>query len=568
MALQGESRDRKLPGGRPLPRRLFSSDSTKSSIPSRESVVGLDTTASDSRRGHGRNESTTSTIREEGDPFANSATTTGAPFTPHSGRSIMSDFDFLPKSSVRPADAAPAKSSKFRLNRPPPISSSQSTSTIDSTLPSTPSKHRWEQLRSQVLPSQVPSSSSLPSFVPPSREGASTPTPSGRSTPTPKPSRLAARFGFKQVVETARSNLVSPEPPSAPVAPEPSAFEKELRVACWTARYGPEAPMVSSTGRSGHLREPTQGGMGSALWPLMSSNLAANASTLTLTSAAQGKAAAARSHASTVPRHPPSVAQLHSSLISHGSSSQGGSAAQHLPMEPELLAALLLPFFPQTGSALSNAEEERALAMEAFEVLSKTWAPASSEHELDRVLWICRAATLSLPTSYVRTHLVGTLYSALFPRARVFQGAGTPSHLRALVLGLLRLQATFVDPTSGRVDTESSEAQLLHDLFSQVTSPGFTDLDQSAVEAEYGTSYGRDEDPAVVRHEVICGAFLQSLGWFARRKQLWIVELIKVPLLCTMLPTIDPAIRIHGVYQDRTLRHCSKSSREGTRSCS
>jgi hypothetical protein len=210
-------------------------------------------------------------------------------------------------------------------------------------------------------------------------------------------------------------------------------------------------------------------------------------------------------------------------------------------MEPELLSVLLLPFFPQTGQALPNAEEERALAMEAFEVLSKTWPPASAEDELDRVLWICRAAALSLPTSYVRTHLVGTLYSTLFPRGRLFQGAGTPSHLRSLVLALLRLQATFVDPTTGRIDTESSEAQLLQDLFFQVTSPGFTDLEQPAVEAEYGTRYASDEDQEIIRREVICGAFVQSLGWFTRRKQLWIVNLIKVPLsyvihLITNLP--------------------------------
>jgi hypothetical protein len=562
MASQGDSRTRKFPGGRPLPRRLFSSDSTKSNA-NRESTVSTSTTTSDNHgKGHGRDASIASTIREEGDPFGNRSPTPSSSYTPHTPRSdTPSEFDFLPKSAIRVAGAPPSKSSKFRLHRPPPISSSQSASTLDAGVPTTPSKLRWDQLRSHVIPTSESHASSSSSFVPPSREGASTPT-SGRSTPTPKPSRLAARFGFKQVVESARANTTpsEPIPPPAAVAPEPSAFEKELRLATWAARYAADAP--AAPGRSGHLpRQPTQATMASTIWSLAASNPAASASMVTLSTTAQSKLGVTRGQATAhTSSHPPSVAQLHSTLISHASSTDSGQTHQtHLPMEPELLAALLLPFFPQTGAALSSVEDERALAMEAFEVLSKTWLPASAENELDRVLWICHAAALSLPTSSVRTHLVGTLYSALFPRGRAFRGASTPSHLRSLVLALLRLQATFVDPESGRIDTDSSEAQLLRDLFSQVTSSGFADLDQHAVEVEYGASYSDEDEQESIRHEILCGAFLQSLSWFtARRKRLWAIEMVKVPLSTYLRHLIIDAVsRIRGIHSDLNLRGCS-----------
>jgi hypothetical protein len=565
MATQNEPRNRKPSDGRPVPRRFFSFDSTKTSNSGEEPVPNNKIPVVDDRSGHGRTESVASTIREDGDPFATRAPTPQALQTPPGAVGAPSEFNFLPKTSFRAAEPAPTKStSKFRLNRPPPISS-HSKSTAEATIPPSPSKLRWDQLRTHVLPSHG-STSSLSSFVPPSRESAGTPT-TGRSTPTPKPSRLAARFGFKHVVDSARANVSTPEPGPSLALSEPSAFEKELRLACWTARYGPDVPIMPSAGRPGHMqREPTQTTIAS-LWPLMSSsnltsNAAASASTLTLTSTVQSKPSPSRGQGPLPVRHPPSVAQLHSTLISHASSADHGLMRQiYLPMEPEILAALLLPFFPQTGPALASAEEERALAMESFEVLSKTWPPTSPENELDRALWICRAASLSLPTSSVRSHLVGILYSAFFPRGREFEGAGTPSHLRTLVLALLRLQATFVDPASGRKDSESSEARLLDDLFTQVTSEGFTQLDRDSVAAEYGLDYGNEEDHDAIRHAVVCSAFMQSLGCFARRKRQWVVELIKVSALPLVSDALLTAlIRMRGIPWDQALPHYFKES--------
>jgi hypothetical protein len=522
----GRDRTGKSTGSRPLPRRLFSFDSSKNSNAKHGLALSTSTSISDLRdSGHNRTESSVSTIREEGNPFVDRAQ------TPQQGSSTASEFDFLPKTAIRGADPLPSKGSKFKLHRPPPILSAKTSS--DTSVPASPSILRWENLRSHVIPSHV-SQSSQSSIVPPSRDGAATPV-SGRSTPTPKPSRLAARLGFKQVVETARANVASEASTSQMMAPELSAFEKEVQLACWVAHHGPDiaATPNSHHSRPGHTqREPTQASIGSTLRPFVASNPFASTSTLSFTNMATTKSNISRPHSVYAPPHarqPPTVAQLHSTILSQASEVDYGSVVQpFLLLETQVLDALLMPFFPQSHpAALKMADDERILAMKAFEVVSRTWPPASPGNELNRVLWACRAASLTLSTSWVRGQLLGLIHSTLFPDNQT-SCANTPAALRSLVMALVRLQATMIDPESGRKQSDSSEAQRIDHLFDKLVRLPCTLLDPAAIDAELGLKDVSDDEVESVRSAIIYSALSQSLAWLVPGKCLWLAEMIEV----------------------------------------
>jgi len=80
--------------------------------------------------------------------------------------------------------------------------------------------------------------------------------------------------------------------------------------------------------------------------------------------------------------HIPSVKYLHQVLWQGSESSYGSLRSVYLPHESLVLSALLVPFLCSGYSNVNMAdagkvEEERWLAVDAFELMAKTWPPAN-----------------------------------------------------------------------------------------------------------------------------------------------------------------------------------------------
>ena len=151
--------------------------------------------------------------RDERDPFDEYAATANT-------QSVKLKFSKPTLPSESSSKAPPSgQSSRSSISEPPRSSTS-------SPPPVSPSRVRWEQLRQHVLPSSgVPSPD--PSFTAFSQLGLGTPIPA-----SPRPSRFAARFGFRQVVNEAReaSDDIT------------RRFSEDVQRACRAVRFGDSKP--------------------------------------------------------------------------------------------------------------------------------------------------------------------------------------------------------------------------------------------------------------------------------------------------------------------------------------
>jgi len=234
---------------------------------------------------------------------------------------------------------------------------------------------------------------------------------------TQKPgSRLAAKLGFRNVVDHAREAAID----------ENRKFADDVSRACWAARVNVSTRgLLSPTGgksKYGDTLNTVLTGASNLNLPF-SSNTAASSSG-SFSGAASGSGAGSypkkseyRSPASpyeglfnppsassfnvsatfasastsaynlitstshTQP-HVPSVKYLHQVLWQGSGSSSVSLRSAYLPHESLVLSALLVPFL---GSGYSNVnmvdagkvEEERWLAVDAFELIAKTWPPTN-----------------------------------------------------------------------------------------------------------------------------------------------------------------------------------------------
>lgn len=320
---------------RPKPRRLFSFDSIKSSHSSRQS-------ASEHDLPQGARQELSHVLEDEEEqtevPVHAPIPTKRSIFQNASEGSSTTSLGTEPKRKLEPV-------------RPIALLASRSGS-VDSTIATqSPTRARWENLRQHVLPS-----ASRP-MSPPQRPPSAQSTHQGipPRTTTPKPSRLA-RLGFKQVVEQAREAV-----------DETRKFGEEIKRACALARYpdskgGVFAPGtgISSSSRMDYLRRPQS----------------VSSVSLPSTSSASGS---------------PSLRYLYQILIHHPGSNeetpQLGSSPS-LPYESQVLATLLCPFLTPTKYPFTKIEEERTTAVEAFEILSKSWQPEDEVRLSLRILFL------------------------------------------------------------------------------------------------------------------------------------------------------------------------------------
>ena len=246
-------------------------------------------------------------------------------------------------SSLR--DPNVAAESRTKPGRTVPLKFMRST-TPDSTAGSiaSSSRVRWDQLRHHVLRSATP---------PPSQSAAtisSSATPQASHSQPAKPSRLA-RLGFRSVVEHAREV----------VSDDARKFAQELNRICWSIRLT-EPQKTRAEREAGSTGSSTSGTAVSTV-EAHPGDTSKSFDKLHLASSGPIQ-----------PRAVASVRPLHQSIQRHATLFQDGmSTTTHLPSESLVLSTLLIPFFNSKGGPV--LDEERWLAIETFESITRTWVP-------------------------------------------------------------------------------------------------------------------------------------------------------------------------------------------------
>jgi hypothetical protein len=302
------------------PRRLFSFDSIRSNNSSRRSSSEQETTKN---------------FRSRLNPFELSNIQGGDNETiflagDHPGQVTLVEE---PTSISPPITGSEHSQSSTRLERVTPTSISSRSSTLDNapSAPSTISRARWENLRQQVLPGLVRPSSPLQTQTP-AQSPLHKPSPSSSA---PRPSRL----GLRQVVEYARD-----------ASDGVRKFGKEILQACAAARYTEVSRSTRDRDGQSSIISPTSASTGRKMdyFPQSIASLTSPSGSTTA----------------------PSLKPLYQVLIYH--SRQTGQ--RYLPHESHVLGTLLCPFLTPSKYPTVKEEEEKATAVEAFEILKK-WAP-------------------------------------------------------------------------------------------------------------------------------------------------------------------------------------------------
>lgn len=350
MRRRTESHTKKPSGGRPTPRRLFSFDTLK-----KEKSDGSSDTSGLTRSGTIFPEG--SILESEEDPFADTKGWTEKPLV----------------TSPVLEETLPT------VETPPPLDLSKPGSVYTSSdapggPPLSPSRQRWNTIRTHVLPSI----SSIESAPIPSPDTLSIPTrPS-----TPKLPRFGYKRAFRQVVDNVQTQQVG----------EHKRFAEAIRTACWDARFG------EAVHHSKPEREGTLGTVGSSLHlPFMASTTSLQIATSASGSTIQGTN---RSGGMRRPQSTQSLAQASRAVptVTHisrvlSSFSTSLSRPQQLPHENLVLATLLLPFIdPSDGM---QVDMEQVNAVETFEYATRTWKALSNEVRSILNLCIPRAELLA-----------------------------------------------------------------------------------------------------------------------------------------------------------------------------
>ena len=309
------------------PRRLFSFDSIKSNNSSRRSSSDQETTR--------KFRSPLNPNVQEGNNETN----------------FFGGVTFVeePASYVNPAissssHASPGRSSTGQERAtltPSSISSRSSTSTPDNapSVPLTASRARWENLRQHVLPGRVRPSSPLQKQT---LSQGSLPKPFASSS-TPRQSGFS-RLGFWNVAELTQD-----------VDDDTRKFGKEILKTCAAVRYAEVSRLTKD--RDGQLSTVSlSGSTTSALTGRKPDYFPQSIASLT---SASGSTTA------------PSLKQLYQVLIYHRPSPEKGQTP--LPHESHVLGTLLCPFLTPSKYPIVKAEEEKATAVETFELILKLW---------------------------------------------------------------------------------------------------------------------------------------------------------------------------------------------------
>ncbi len=309
---------------KPKPRRLFSFDSTKSTSSPRPSRSSFFSDVLHGPRPMNRN------------VILNDQNKDGTKSS--SGSSIVKERSG-DADSINHSIANHSVSQDRALSRLEPVRQTSLETTLSSihsdptnTTP-VPVSNLWDNLRQHVLVHQ-----SRPS----------TPTQPISRPGTPKPSRLA-KFGFKQVVEDARG-----------VEGDTRKFGDEILRACTVARHG--ELQKSSREKEGSTTMVTNVAPIPGVRKL--DYLRRPLSMASVSSSSANVSAA-------------SLRQLFQILVHYSENNGGLRISAHLPYESRLLSTLLCPFLMRTRYVITRLDEEQVTAVEAFELLSKSWSPVN-----------------------------------------------------------------------------------------------------------------------------------------------------------------------------------------------
>ena len=367
MPTKGDNNDHKdIDSTRPKPRRLFSFDSVKSvASSSRRS-------SSDHQPPRGPRQpfdlSNVQEHAEEQHAIIHSPRPTRSSTEPFPGTPPARDFTSAFASSPRPWDNQAPHEQSRKLEPVRSIGVAPVRSFTPDTAAPSPSAtaSRWENLRQHVLPVRP--------LTPPQRPASAQSSihshlPSRSSTP--KPSRLA-RLGFKHVVEQARE-----------VVDDTRKFGGEILRACAVGRY-PEQP------RNGKERDAS-----SSSTTLTSTGTNTSSSNLTgkkldYLRRPQSVVSLASSSTGSLGSTAPSLRFLHQILVYHSAPfrDQKQHVSANLLYENHMLSTLLCPFLTPAKYPAPKVEEEKVTAMEAFELVSKSWVPVD---EVIQKTYLCLA---------------------------------------------------------------------------------------------------------------------------------------------------------------------------------
>lgn len=166
-----------------------------------------------------------------------------------------------------------------------------------------------------------------------------------------------------------------------------------------------------------------------------------------------------------------------------------------LPHESEVLSAFLSPFMSVRGEKVIN---EQLQALEAFEIIVKTWRAASEVAFLERCLWCCKVARMIQDKAGVRMKALVALSTCLFSSAGPFV-TGSFVHLQTLFQALFSLRGSLL------AEDESEGASYVHELIDGVKKAGSKEwLGGSVLVQQYEVQFVSEADTkAVVDFAVI-----------------------------------------------------------------
>ncbi|KAJ8082803.1 hypothetical protein PM082_008659 [Marasmius tenuissimus] len=388
-------------------------------------------------------------------------------------------------------------------NEPPPTPSSSTT--------------RWNSIRQHVLPAQNSSEDDSQSSHQPSPSSSSWNLVPPRSQ-TPKPSRLAQRLGFRQVVEQVRE-----------VAEDDTRkFDMEIRKACWNIRGGLESVT--------HTKPNIQATMGSTLHlPFLSStslNTVANVGGTGPTSQYAKKGDVRRPPSVHIlaekGRSAGSVASLHQVLLSYANGASAGEMVTRLPSENLVLSTLAYPFLLYGKPGM---EEEKGLALQAFDLILRTWNPIDEIIAMERALFCIKLVFLLCPDTTsdrtippqtpFRMHALNTLYNITVSGDTSYPTYNPRSYV-ALMHGLFMLlpavercealqtsehsQSLYMQP-----ETQIPEKKKVMEVIDQVKAGSCGELDKPSVEEEYSALLVGEDNLEAIRDAITLEAWAKCV---------------------------------------------------------
>ncbi|KAG5351484.1 hypothetical protein C0989_006338 [Termitomyces sp. Mn162] len=407
------------------------------------------------------------------------------------------------KSSSRASSSIPE-----RKRKPAPLRST----TPDAIVPTSSSRKRWEQLRQHVLP--VPSHSNTPPVADlPPVAFQTLPLPTRSQTPVQKPSRLA-RLGFRHVVEHARE------------VDESRKTSQEFEKVCWAIRMAEPQKMKvdpNTTGSSLHLTFMSH------------TSLASDGTSILERHPHTHKKHDLRRPQSvqslTTYRNIPTVKPLCQLLLHHATPSlERRTTFSTLPHESLVLSTLLIPFLSMEESP--RLEEERWNAIEAFETITRSWAPHNEEKGIERYLWCCKAAII--PPGTMRTRILSILWGLIIPTDNNYV-ISTPQCFQTLAQGLFSLLPHLRPLSSSPIDHE--EVPFLMDVISRICDGCCGELEAHFAQEEYGTVSSAKDDKNLIREAILFEALTRCLEDCTNDSRVWLFQhVVEVNIVSKFLP--------------------------------